>query len=406
MPRPTARDWAKMLDAVRAPQQTATPKSPKPSTGPEKERTSPRRVTTPAPVRAQPVKPAPGLATQSGPGPIVSSTPVYLQPLIPASTGSSPGWKSAGSRSTVPKHVVLVLFLVFLVLVAAGFHSMATSINEHFSGRDLSQNRSSCSTWRPGADLRECDLSGSDLRHRDLTGADLSGSDLTSANLTGAVLDSADLSGADLSWAMLRDVSLRDATLSGATVKGVDMSHLNFRHTDLSGIESFHRAILRSVTIPPDADLSGVSFVEADLSNSYIDGANLKGADFSRAKLHGATFYQTVLKDAVFESAEVQDSWFADSDLSKAKMRFANLRHVLFTGSNVSRVEFRGSDLTGASFADAKVDKADFSDANLVDTYFGRSTRTHKAKFDSTVCSDGVRSNDCYKDGRLLGINP
>ena len=150
MPRPTARQWAKLLDAARAPQQTATPQSPKPSTGPEKERTSPRRVTSPAPVRPQPVKPAPALATQSGPGPIVTSTPVYPQPLIPAPTGSSPGWKSAGSRSTVPNIVVLVLFFVFLALVAAGFYSMATSINGHFSGRDLSQNRPSCSTWRPG----------------------------------------------------------------------------------------------------------------------------------------------------------------------------------------------------------------------------------------------------------------
>ena len=383
MPRPTARQWAKMLDAAGTRQEAAAPKSPK-----------------------QPVKTGPALATRSRSEPIITSAPVYPQSSLREPTGSSPGRKSAGSPSTAPNIVVMVLFLVFLALAAAGFYFMVTSIKGHFSERDLAQDRPSCSTWRPGADLRDCDLSGRDLRHRDLTGADLSGSDLTSADLTGAELDSANLSEADLSWATLKEASLHDATLSGATLKGVDMSYVDLRHTDLSGIESFHRAILRSVTIPPDADLSGVSFVEADLSNSYIDRTNLKDSDFSRAKLHGIRFHQAVLKGAVFEGADVQDSWFADSDLSKAKMRFANLHHVFFTDSNVSRVEFRGSDLTGASFAGAKVDKADFSGANLVDTYFGRSTRAHKAKFDNTVCSDGVRSNDCYKDGRLLGINP
>ena len=76
---------------------------------------------------------------------------------------------------------------------------------------------------KPGADLRDADLSGADLRDADLRNANLHRADLSGADLSGANLRDADLRNANLHRADLRRAYLRGADLRGAYLRGADL---------------------------------------------------------------------------------------------------------------------------------------------------------------------------------------
>ena len=87
-------------------------------------------------------------------------------------------------------------------------------------------------------------------------------------------------------------------------------------------------------------------------------------------------------------------------------MKDANAQRAIFNGANTSKVDFSGSDLSSASFYDADVEDANFSHADLSDALFLSSAKVSKAAFEDTVCSDGIESDNCFFEGRLMGINP
>ena len=309
-----------------------------------------------------------------------------------------PGW--VGDN----KGTVLVLILCFLAISCVGFNSMARGMTQMASGTAASQSLQPCGPLQPWADLTKCDLSGRDLRGLDLTGVDLRHSDLTSAYLEGAVLESANLAEANLAGATLRGASLDGATLSGANVEEIDLTGVDLRTTDISGIRSFSKSILRNAVFPEGADLAGVSFVGADLSGSSIYGANLAKSDFEDARLNQTHFTRAVLKGANFEGAKMREAYFHESNLHKAVMKDVHAHGVFFIQTDVKRVDFSGSDLKNSSFIETNVDGAKFGLANLASVFFGKGTRPGKANFENTTCSDGIKSNDCFAEGRLLVV--
>ena len=271
-------------------------------------------------------------------------------------------------------------------------------------GPDRGRNVGPCEELQVGAVLGKCDFTARDLRGLDLTGVELQHSDLGRANLEGTIFDYADLSNTVLSGANLKGASLQRASLAGARVEGADFSGVDLYSTDLSGIESFDYAVLKSAVFPYEADLSGVSFKGANLSESFLNKANLVKADFTGARLYRSDFSEADLIKATFREASMQGVYFSGVEMRGAELTEADLRDAGFHWADVSKSDFTRSDLTNASFAYARVQGADFSEADLTGAYFGNSSGASKAKFENTVCSDGVRSDDCHKEGRLLGI--
>ena len=314
-------------------------------------------------------------------------------------------WEDLGKKT------VWFFGIMALLFVWVGFASMCNSLmadgeswQEHEGA--VTQSRVRCGPMVPGAVHTKCTLSGEDLSGLDLTGVHLRNIDLTLADLEGAVLDHAYLDNANLTQANLKDVSLVRASLSGAAVEGIDLSNVDLYSTDISGIQSFDNAVLRNVDFRNKADLSGVSFEGADLSESRLEGANLTRADFTGANLYRTNFSESVLKKATLKGAQIQEAYFFGSELRGARMTGATARGSLFFNADVSKVDFSGSDLTDTSFVNANVEDAKFSEADLTNAYFGSSFRASKANFEDTVCSDGARSDDCFSEGRLLGISP
>ena len=417
--RPTALEWVLALNEAGARKPAAPPATAIPSRSP-----SPPSQTVKKPGTGTARKVAKRSAGPHGrsikPQAIIGASPIMPQasPLArpakkpPKKSGKKKSRKksakrSAGFAATQGRTEFSWMDLILAVSFFAGFlFILYRDAIGRMPGPAPAQSAASCASLRAEADLRGCDLSGRDLSGFNLTGADLRHSDLTSTNLEGAALDSANLADANLTRSNLKNATLAGATLYGATIEGIDLTHVDLGSTDISGIRSFNKATLRNVAFPWRPDLAGVSFVEADLSGSSIIEGNLKRADFTNARLHEASFYRSALKGATFEGAEVQNAYFFYSGLSRANMTGANAHGAFFVDADVSGVNFSESDLSNASFADANVGGANFSDADLTNAYFGSSTNVRKAIFGSTVCSDGIESDNCFLEGRLLGIHP
>ena len=354
-------------------------------------------------VRGQPIKPQVSFLSRSAKK---AGERKSRKKSAKRSSGFTPSPRTPSAATQGSSAFNWVALGLMAVLMAGGLLILFRDEIGQLSEPALAQRATSCASLQPGADLRRCDLSGKDLRGVNLTGVDLRHSDLTSTNLEGAVLDSANLANANLTRSNLKNATLMGATLSGATIEGTDMTDVELIFTDISDIKSFDKATLRNVAFPAEADLGGVSFVEAVLSGSSITGANLKGADFTEAKLNRTDFSRTVLKRATFERAEIQDAYFFDASLSRTSMVGANAHGAFFIGADVGGVDFREADLSNASFRDADVEDAKFSDADLTNAYFGSCTNVSNAIFGNTVCSDGVKSDNCFFEGRLYGSHP
>ena len=394
--RPKALEWTKVLGKAGA----RKPPTKRPVHLPETSR-RPGKISGAASTPTQPVRSS-GFVSPSttqkatGHGRPINQPAGSPSPRRPPET--SP-WSFLDHMSLKEKTIVLACFLL---LVLSSLHLVVGQGSEHVP----SQSAASCASLRPLADLGGCDLSGQDLRGLNLVGGDLRHSDLTSTNLAEAMLDSANLTSANLTRSNLKGATLYGAMLSRATVEEINMSNVDLSLREISGIRSLNKAILRNVAFPAKVDLAGVTFVEADLSQSSLAKANLNSANFNKAKLYQTNFSGAVLKRASFEKAKMQQAYFFNAGLSGANMKDGNAHSAYFIGANTRKVDFSGSDLSYASFKDADLEDAKFSDADLSNAFFRSSTKASKADFEDTVCPDGIESDNCFFEGRLLGINP
>jgi uncharacterized protein YjbI with pentapeptide repeats len=170
----------------------------------------------------------------------------------------------------------------------------------------------------PGADLRNCDLSGREME----------GVNLTNADLTGANLD--------------------DASLFTATVRGAKFDGASLRRTNME-----------------DADAIGASFVGADMRNvdlyfALVRNANISGADLSDSWLNGIDFEGSIAQGANFSGSDIRSVDFKDTDLRGADLSFTDLLY-----SPMQRADLRDANLFRAS---------QFGDDLLVDITWGNTT--------------------------------
>ena len=169
---------------------------------------------------------------------------------------------------------------------------------------------------KPGANLRDANLSGADLHNAHLSNADLRGADLSHANLSGAKLNDANLSDASLVFAKLSGADLRDAKLNDANLAG--------------------------------ANLSGANLTSANLGHADLGSANLSGANLTGANLSDARFNSTNLSNANLSGADLHNAYLSNADLAGANLAGANLRDASLDGAKLS-----GANLEGANLNDA-----------------------------------------------------
>ena len=170
----------------------------------------------------------------------------------------------------------------------------------------------------------------------------------------------------------MSESSLIGAVLDKAILVGVDLSKVNLADTSLNGIESFAGARLARTEFAEYVNLKDVSFAKADLSHAKLQSATLDNADFTGASLYRTRFDMSSLQNANFQRANADE----------ASMIGTNLQDANFLRTDIDETRFDGANLTGAIFKDVN----DF----------------RSAEFLGTTCPDGVVSDDCYDEGRLL----
>lgn len=214
-----------------------------------------------------------------------------------------------------------------------------------------------------GVDLSGIDFSDGLYAGVDLTGAILRGANFDRSDLTGAVLSRADLSCVrtgvtEYPCASFRSAMLRGANLTYANAKRADFSAalLGADTNAPPGTPSRRAANLGYLYGPyavfDGADLTGVSFANAQIYNTTrltgalvradFSGAVLSGVDFAGARLQGAKFVNANLVNANFETAEfgAADSGelttFSGAMLQGAKFRQVRASSTDFTGATLS----------------------------------------------------------------------
>ena len=129
-------------------------------------------------------------------------------------------------RLILPKLLVFVLALVFLIAIAEPVNAADSSVNytyselhdKDFSGKNLQ------SGVFAAADVRNSDFSGSDLSKTILTKAAFTNSDLSGANLTESFMDRVAFANCDLSNAVLQDIVATSTTFEGSDINGADFT--------------------------------------------------------------------------------------------------------------------------------------------------------------------------------------
>jgi uncharacterized protein YjbI with pentapeptide repeats len=185
----------------------------------------------------------------------------------------------------------------------------------------------------PGADLRNCDLSG-----RNMEGVDLSNADLSGANLDDASLFTSNLVAATFDNASLRNTNLEDGYAPGgsfinADLRGANLYFAFFRGGDLSGANFSNQY------------MSSVDFESAILQNAVLTGSFLFGVDMRNSDLRGADLSFTTL-------------WYVS--LNNADLRGANL---------LGAKRRNGTHLTGAIWGNTVCSDGSNSDDNDGDNF-------------------------------------
>ena len=192
---------------------------------------------------------------------------------------------------------------------------------------------------------------------------------LVSADMTGANLSNADLSNADLNSATLTSATLTGANLSDADIGGVSSGSLTGKPAALPA----NWTVLGGYLLGPtanlyQADLSGLSFGNADLEQANLQDAklanvNLGTADMSQANLDGVTSGGVVPNLGV-----LPDSWSVENGFiigPGANLDGENLAGFIFKGEYLAGIQLADADLENTNFSSASLAGADLSNADL-----------------------------------------
>jgi uncharacterized protein YjbI with pentapeptide repeats len=128
------------------------------------------------------------------------------------------------------------------------------------------------------------------------------------------------------------------AAAACAPDSGPNLAHRVVTSGDLTKYSSLECANFQ------DADLRGVSFLQADLKTADFRKAIVTGDDFSQATLQGSNFYGAQAARADFGQAMMQYANLRNANLQGASFIQTYLEHASLTGSNTSGADFTQAD--------------------------------------------------------------
>lgn len=135
----------------------------------------------------------------------------------------------------------------------------------------------------------------------------------------------------------------------------------------LSG-RSFHH-----ISLPVDADLSGL-----DLSRVNFYGSHLDNVNFDEAKCWEANFSKCSMRCSSLNMASCEDAKFDDTDLAGSKaqgsdMSCTSLKRTKFHASDFERANFYKADGSDCAFVNTKLAGSEFSGASFMGVDFQNS---------------------------------
>lgn len=140
---------------------------------------------------------------------------------------------------------------------------------------------------------------------------------------------------------------LRDNDLSGAVLKRTNLSS-----TDLA-----------------DAQMLGVTMVEANIDRARLQGANLEGSDLRKVQGSRANFKDANLVGVHLEKSELLRADFSGANLENADLSKAELGRAVFVEANLAGVDLSFTNIARANFVGAELKNVDFTRAY---TYLSR----------------------------------
>lgn len=156
----------------------------------------------------------------------------------------------------------------------------------------------------------------------------------------------ADLEGADLSGLSFIQADLTGANLRKANLSKTDFGQATLSHAQLQGAKG-----------------RAVDFIQATMIGANLSGANLRGAKFGQATMTGANLSKAVLISADFGQTTISKANFTSANLTKSSLTEATAKGANFAKTNLTDASFISADLTGAHFKGAKLKGTDFTSA-------------------------------------------
>ena len=130
-----------------------------------------------------------------------------------------------------------------------------------------------------------------------------------------------------------------------------------------------------------EANLKGLSGLEANLKGSFLDNANLTDANLKGANLEGADLLNAYLQRVNFRDANLTGAILMNANLEGADLRFAKLINANLKGADLRGTRLMGTELKGAILMDSFLERAE----GLVIGSLCEARSLNGAKFDKQI---------------------
>jgi len=185
--------------------------------------------------------------------------------------------------------------------------------------------------------------------------------DFSACHWAGAVLPNADLTGVKFVDADLTGANLVGAKLVGADLRNAQLAAANLHGAQLMG------AKLMEIN-GKGAQLAQADLREANLAGAILEEAQLGAAQLVKAQLREAQLFTAQLQAADLTAADLQKAFLGGADLTAATLAGANLQDAFFGNAKLRRANLAGAALQGAFFGDAALTDAQFTGATYAAT--------------------------------------
>jgi uncharacterized protein YjbI with pentapeptide repeats len=271
------------------------------------------------------------------------------------------------------------------------------------------------------------DLSGKDLSHSLFRHASFKNTNLKNTNLSAAVFLEADLTkikNKSLAGANLIGTAIPYSNLSGINLDGSILGFLNWRHSNLSGIDFtgiWSKSIEASVFI--GANLSNTNFEGIMFPNKndqghliiyefkMINGAHLANKSLSELtsnvqikkffgswviakKVVGNDLFLKYIRFNDFSKANLHNTNLSNADLTstfftQADLTNADLSNAILKGSNASKANLHNANLSNADLTGVVFSQADFTNADLSNAILSK-TILDNAIFNNVILNGAI----------------